>query len=136
MKFNLSKKQKLGLGVIALTPALYAAAGFWLLPRLALSLINQELKQYSQVPAQLDRVEFNPFTLELTLRGFKAAEAIQFETLYANLQIDSLWHRTLHLKEVQLKGAQVSVTLAKNGDLNLATLLKLPKSEAEKKPSE
>lgn len=133
MKLVLNKKMKLGLGVAILTPALYSIIGFWLVPKIALTIANKELTKFAVVPASIERIKFNPFSLELSLIGFKASEAekkqLGFETLYVNLQIDSLWKRCLHLKSVTLTKADVELFFNKNGQLNLTQLIKLPKSD-------
>ena len=54
--------------------ALYSWLGFLLIPSVALHLINQQLGVYANSPAQLQRLEFNPFTLELNAWGFQVGE--------------------------------------------------------------
>lgn len=93
-------------------------------------MANQQLAQYATVPARLERIQLNPFSLELTLWGLHIgddkAEQLGFERLYANLQLDSLWSGALHLAEVQLDKSTTEVLFAKDGTLNLAQLFKLP----------
>lgn len=113
---------------------LYALLGFLLLPATALYLANQQLKQRATVPAQLENVRFNPFTLELTLSGLQIGGSEQpevaFTRLYANLQLDSLWSGALHLSDIELEHASTHVHFAKDGTLNLAKLFTLPEPEA------
>jgi hypothetical protein len=75
--------------------ALYSLLGFLILPGVALRIANQQLAQYATVPAHLQRIELNPFSLELTLWGLQIGEPgkeqVGFERLYANLALDSLW---------------------------------------------
>ena len=102
----MSKGLKRTAATLVALVALYAMLGFLILPGVALRVANQQLAAYSTVPAQLQRLEFNPFSLELTLWGLKigepGAEQIGFERLYANLQVDSLWTGALHLVAVEL----------------------------------
>lgn len=122
--------------------ALYALLGFLILPGIALRVANQQLADYSTVPAQLQRLEFNPFSLELTLWGLKigepGAEQVGFDRLYANLQLDSLWTGALHLVAVELEKPRTEVLFDKGGRLNLGTLFKLPASDpaTQDQPSE
>ena len=113
--------------------ALYALLGFLILPGIALRVANQQLADYSTVPAQLQRLEFNPFSLELTLWGLKigepGAEQVGFERLYANLQLDSLWTGALHLVAVELDKPRTEVLFDKSGKLNLTGLFKLPAND-------
>ena len=104
-----------------------------IVPGIGLRIINQQLANYATVPARLDRLEFNPFSLELTLWGFKIGEPgkeqVGFERLYTNLQADSLWTKALHLADVQLDKPKTELVFSKEGTLNLTQLFKLPASE-------
>ncbi|WP_271409221.1 DUF748 domain-containing protein [Pseudomonas sp. Q1-7] len=115
--------------------ALYSLLGFLIVPGVALRVANQQLAQYATVPARLERIQLNPYSLELTLWGLHIgddkAEQLGFERLYANLQLDSLWSGTLHLAEVALDKSNTDILFAKDGTLNLTQLFKLPPSEAE-----
>jgi uncharacterized protein involved in outer membrane biogenesis len=75
------------------------------------------------VPAHLQRIELNPFSLELTLWGLQIGEPgkeqVGFERLYANLALDSLWTKALHLEAVELDKPRTELLFAKDGSLNL-----------------
>ena len=47
----------------------YCLVGFIALPGIARYVVNQQLEKRAAEPARLESVRFNPFTLELTLRG-------------------------------------------------------------------
>jgi len=121
------------IGALLTALALYSLLGFLILPGIALRIANQQLAHYAAVPANIQRIEFNPFSLELTLWGLNIGEPgkehVGFERLYADLQIDSLWTRALHLADVQLDKPKTSVLFSKDGTLNLTQLFKLPASE-------
>jgi uncharacterized protein involved in outer membrane biogenesis/outer membrane protein OmpA-like peptidoglycan-associated protein len=123
---------------LLIATAFYALIGFLILPGVALRIINQQLHQYSTLPAQLDRLQLNPFTFELELWGLHLGEAgkeqVAFEHLYANLQLDSLWHRALHLAEVKLTRPLTRVRFDQDASLNLSQLFKLPAREHEAEP--
>ena len=120
-------------GALLTALALYSLLGFLILPGIGLRIANQQLANYATVPARIERIELNPFSLELTVWGLKIGEPgkeqLGFERLYANLQIDSLWTRALHLADVQLDQPKTEVLFDKSGQLNLAQLFKLPPSE-------
>ena len=120
-------------GALLTALALYSLLGFLILPGIALRVANQQLANYATVPARIERIELNPFSLELTLWGLKIGEPgkeqVGFDRLYANLQIDSLWTRALHLADVQLDKPKTEILFDKAGTLNLAQLFKLPPSE-------
>jgi uncharacterized protein involved in outer membrane biogenesis len=124
------------IGAVLAVFAIYSMLGFFILPGIALRVINQQLANYSTEPAKLERLELNPYTLEVTLWGLSIGapgkEQIGFERLYANLQIDSLWTKALHLAAVHLDKPKTEVLFSKDGKLNLAGLFKLPPSEPAK----
>jgi uncharacterized protein involved in outer membrane biogenesis len=113
--------------------ALYSLLGFLILPGIALRVANQQLANYATTPATIQRIELNPFSLELTVWGLNIGdpgkEQIGFERLHANLQIDSLWTKALHLSDIELEKSKTEVIFTKDGKLNLRSLFKLPVSE-------
>jgi len=122
------------IGVIAALVC-YGLLGFLVLPGVAQRVANQQLTQYATVPASLERIEFNPFSLELTVFNLRLGEAgdeqLGFERLYLNLQWSSLWRRTLHLADVELDRLQSQVRFDESGTLNLSQLFKVPAAEEE-----
>jgi uncharacterized protein involved in outer membrane biogenesis len=130
------KGLKRAIGALLAVFAIYSLLGFLILPGIALRVINQQLANYSTVPAKLDRLELNPYSLEVTLWGLSIGapgkEQVGFDRLYANLQIDSLWTRALHLQAVELDKPKTELLFGKDGKLNLAELFKLPPSEPAK----
>ncbi|MBV4489822.1 DUF748 domain-containing protein [Pseudomonas oryzicola] len=122
-------------GALLALVALYSLLGFLVLPGVALRIANQQLAQYATVPAHLERIELNPFSLELKLWGLQIGEPgkeqVGFDRLYANLSLDSLWTGALHLQAVELVKPRNEVLFAKDGTLNLTRLFKLPASQAK-----
>lgn len=120
---------------LALFLAFYALIGFFILPGVALRIANQQLAQHATVPAQLERLEFNPFTLRLDLHGLRIGESatpqLAFEKLHADLEWSSLWRLTPHLALVRLTRPHTEVLLDPDGQLNLAQLFALPESTEE-----
>lgn len=134
---------KRAAGALLIAVTLYSLLGFLILPGIGLRIANQQLAQYSNLPARLERLQLNPFSLEANLWGLHIGEPgqeqVAFERLYANLQLDSLWRGVLHLSAVELDKPQTQLLFAKDGTLNLAQLFKLPASAeqvAEEPPSE
>lgn len=129
------KGLKRALSALLIAVFLYSLIGFLILPGIALRIANQQLTQYATVPASLQRVQLNPFTLELSLWGLHIGQSDQeqlgFQRLYANLQSDSLWNGALHLSDIELDGARSEILFAKDGTLNLTQLFRLPESQAE-----
>ncbi|MNF28084.1 OmpA family protein [compost metagenome] len=131
----MSKGLKRGLAALVIIPLLYALFGFYLLPWAGLKLANQKLAEYATVPASLEHIELNPFSLELTLHNLRlgepGAEQLAFVRLHANLQIDSLWQGALHLLELQLERPHVQLLFAVDRPFNLLQLFKLPAAREE-----
>ncbi|MCQ4325726.1 hypothetical protein CXK94_18405 [Stutzerimonas stutzeri] len=124
---------KRALSGVALALIFYCLLGFLILPGALQRIANQQLAAYATVPASLERIEFNPFSLELDLFELHIGEAddrqLAFEQLYLNLQWDSLWQRTLHLAAVELTAPRSEVRFADDGVLNLGRLFELPEAE-------
>ncbi|WP_347902067.1 DUF748 domain-containing protein [Pseudomonas purpurea] len=133
MKPHMPKGLIRAIGALLTALALYSLLGFLILPGIALRVANQQLAHYATVPAHIQRIELNPFSLELTVWGLNIGEPgkeqIGFERLYANLQIDSLWTRALHLADIELDKPKTEILFGKDGQLNLLGLFKLPASE-------
>ncbi|WP_092420818.1 DUF748 domain-containing protein [Pseudomonas sp. NFPP07] len=133
MKPRMSKGLIRAIGALLTALALYSLLGFLILPGIALRVANQQLANYATVPAKIQRIELNPFSLELTLWGLNIGEPgkeqVAFERLYANLQLDSLWTRALHLADIELDKPKSEILFAKDGKLNLLGLFNLPVSE-------
>ncbi len=120
--------------------AVYSWLGFLLLPSIALQVINQQLGIYATSPAHLQRLEFNPFTLELSAWGLHIGDAgdeqLSLQHLYGKLDSDSLWTKTLHLNAVQLQQPKAQIIFNKTGELNLAQLFTLPAAPDQPEQSE
>jgi uncharacterized protein involved in outer membrane biogenesis len=133
MKPHMPKGLIRAIGALLTALALYSLLGFLILPGIALRIANQQLANYATVPAHIQRIELNPFSLEVTLWGLvigePGKEQVGFERLYANLQIDSLWTKALHLADIELDKPKTEILFAKDGKLNLLGLFKLPASE-------
>lgn len=117
-----------------LAVALYSLLGFLVLPGIALHLINGQLERHVNAPAKLQRIEFNPFSLELSLFDLRIGEPgdeqLGLDRLYLNLQWSSLWQRQLHLADVELERPRGEIRFAKDGTFNLSQLFDIPGSDA------
>ncbi|WP_369959984.1 DUF748 domain-containing protein [Pseudomonas benzenivorans] len=133
------KGLKRAVGALLIASVLYSLLGFLILPGIALRIANQQLALYATQPARVERLQLNPFSLELSLWGLRIGESGQeqlaFERLYADLQLDSLWRGVLHLAAIELDKGHGEVRLARDGTLNLSQLFKLPPPQ-EQPPEE
>lgn len=128
------------IATLLIMVGLYSLVGFLILPGLALRIINQQLAHYVNVPARLERLELNPFSLKLDLYrlhlGEADAEQLAFEYLHGNLQWDSLWSGALHLAALDLERPELEVRFDPAGQLNLLGLLNLPQTTTEQPQKE
>ena len=133
MKPHMPKGLIRAIGALLTALALYSLLGFLILPGIALRVANQQLANYATVPAHIQRIELNPFSLEVTLWrlviGEPGKEQVGFDRLYADLQIDSLWTKALHLANIELDKPKSEILFAKDGKLNLLGLFNVPASE-------
>lgn len=133
------KGLKRALSALLIALFLYSLIGFLILPGVALRIANQQLAQFATVPASLQRLQLNPFSLELGLWGLRIGDETQqqlgFQRLYANLELDSLWNGALHLAQVELDGAHTEVLFAKDGTFNLTQLFRLPETAPQNEDS-
>src|SRR5258708_7754735 len=115
------------LGVSAFLLAGYAAAGFFVVPRVARSQIEAFVVETLHRKISLGEIAFNPFTLEANIADLKLTEAdgaplVSFRHLRVNAEIASLWRRGVVLKELELVAPDVDVIIAPDGGVNLASL--------------
>src|ERR1051325_4549753 len=94
------------LGVSAVLVAGYAAAGFFVVPRVARSQIEAFVTGKLHRRISLGEIRFNPFTFEANIAELKLAEAdgaplVAFRHLKVNAELASLWHRGVVLEELR-----------------------------------
>lgn len=127
--------------VIASTIALYMVGGFigvpLLLRHVVLSRINDKLVGTLEV----ERIRFNPFSWQLSLHEFHArspngVEAASFAEFRINLQASTLLADTKVIHEVHWDRPSCTLSIAADGQVNLASVfgLKQPEPEQDSKP--
>jgi uncharacterized protein involved in outer membrane biogenesis len=105
----------------------YAVAGFFVVPKVARSQIEDFVAQSLHRRIAIGEIRFNPFTLaadiaELKLSEPDGAPLVSFRHLHVNAELASLWRRAVVLKEVELSAPDVEVIVERDGTLNLARL--------------
>jgi uncharacterized protein involved in outer membrane biogenesis len=135
MKVRMPNGMKRALIGLMTALVVYCLLGFLILPGVAQRVVNQQLIQYATVPARLERIEFNPFSLELSLFDLRLGEALQpqlvFDRLYVDLEWSSLWRRALRIANIELVQLHTEVVFDKDGRLNLAQLFDVPPTEED-----
>jgi len=107
--------------------AIYAAAGFLLLPWLAERQIAVLLQDRLGVQFKVDDISFNPFALQLTVERLDMIDAdgwrvLSLERAFINLQADSLVQSAFSFREVHVDGLHFSMRRYNNVDNNLSRL--------------
>ena len=111
--------------------ALYAAAGFWLVPRLLASGVRDYFASHYHRQVELGHVAFNPFTLELTVDRFAVPDAdgaplIGFTRLYVNLELLSVLRGGADFRAIALDEPRVRLVRRADGRINLLDLVPPP----------
>lgn len=127
MPIQLTRKLRITLIAVAALLVAYAAFGFWLVPRIVRSQIEDFSAQHWQRKPELGDISFNPFTLALELRGFAFSDSrdealLSFDRLLVNLDIASLWRRGAAFHEIELDNPSSRVIVRADGSLNLDEL--------------
>src|SRR5262249_48457462 len=113
------------IGVCGLLVAGYAAAGFFVVPRVARSQIEAFVTETLHRKIELGEIRFNPFTFEANIADLKLTEAdgaplVAFRHLKVNAELASVWYRGVVLKELELVAPDINVVIARDGPANVA----------------
>jgi len=108
--------------------ALYALAGFLLVPALVKWQLVKQLPSLTHRQTAVRQVKFNPFALSLAVRGLALTETNQqpfasFEEFYANFQLSSLFRWAWTFDEIRLTEPRANLILGPDGRFNFANLL-------------
>ena len=121
--------------------AVYAALGFYAVPRLLNGLLKDTVRAEYGRELAIGAIRFNPFSLALEIDGLALPDAdggplVAFDQLRVDLDLDSLWHRALSFREIAVDGLAVNAVVRPGGALNLADLqsAKSPDAEHESLP--
>jgi hypothetical protein len=115
--------------VLAALVAAYAAAGFWLLPKILRSQATEFAVEKYGRQLELGEIRFNPFTLELVVDRFSFPDAdgaplASFDRLVVNLDVSSIWRAGASFREISIEKPYGRIVIRPSGELNLADLVK------------
>jgi hypothetical protein len=122
------KKILVSVAVMAVLVGLYAAAGFYGVPRLVRSQVTELFQRDYGRTVSLGEVRFNPFTFEFEARDFSVPDAdgtrmLGFDRFYVNFESSSLWHRAWTFAEIDLDAPYVKLVQRPDGAINLLDLV-------------
>ncbi len=126
-RWNPALARKL-LAIAAGLLALWALAGFLLLPAILRPVAERRLAQALHRPVTLRRLALNPFTLSATLEGLDVKEKgggpfLSFERLFLNLQAISIFKGGPVVRAVSLTKPSITVVRKEDGTYNCQDLL-------------
>lgn len=138
-KFTLLNKRIKAAIYSGIVVLLYAITGFILLPLTLKPIVIDTLTEKLERQAQLEAIEFNPFTFSMTLKGFSVNgkhtdKLISFDLLTVNFQAFPLIQKTISFDEIIIYKPQVSILILANGEYNFQDIiLKSTSSSSESK---
>ncbi|MBN9133453.1 MAG: DUF748 domain-containing protein [Nitrosospira multiformis] len=135
----------IGLGVFAGIIVLFGLLGYFWLPGYAKAKLEAVLSDALHRPVTVQSIDIQPYTLELTVRGFRIGEKetsvdadrnlFSFDELHLDLSIASIAHRAPVISSVSLKGPAVRLVREAQQKFNITDLIedfmKRPKEEEE-----
>jgi uncharacterized protein involved in outer membrane biogenesis len=145
-RFTRHRRFIIGLGVFAGIIILFGLLGYFWLPGYAKAKLEAALSDVLHRPVTVQSVDIQPYTLELTVRGFRIGEKetsadadknlFSFDELHLNLSITSIAHRVPVISSVSLKGPTVRLVREAQQRFNITDLIedfmKRPKEESGK----
>ena len=126
--------------IVAALIGIYAAAGFWGVPRLIRSSLQNLVTTHYQRKLSLGEIHFNPFNLRLDVRDFSlpdrdAQPMLGFSHLQVELQIASLWRRAPSFRKIELEQPFARLLIRSDGTANLTDLSAPFASDAQQSAS-
>jgi uncharacterized protein involved in outer membrane biogenesis len=123
----------IGLGILAGLIILFGLLGYFWLPGFAKAKLESALSEALQRPVTVQSIEIQPYTLELTVRGFRVGEKISatdagealisIDELYTNLSIASLTRRAPVISSMSVKGPALRLVREGENRFNITDLV-------------
>ncbi|HEX8988363.1 MAG TPA: DUF748 domain-containing protein [Rhodocyclaceae bacterium] len=122
------------LGAVAGVYLFYLLFAWLALPRILQSQAERYIEEKSAHHLTMERPEFNPFTLALTIPKLRLAQPdgsplLAFDELFVDLSAGSVFHRAFVFDAIRLASPQVTVVLRGDGTLNWTPLIEALKSK-------
>lgn len=132
-RFASSKRLRTGLGVLAAIIILFGLLGYLWLPGYAKTKLETLLSETVQRPVTVQSIDIQPYTLELTVRGFRVGEKeasvdagkalLSIDELYTNLSIASIARRAPVISSLSVKGPAVRIVREGEQRFNITDLI-------------
>jgi uncharacterized protein involved in outer membrane biogenesis len=127
-KFTLLNKRIRGVIYSAIAVLIYAIAGFFIVPLVLKPVVIDTLTEKLERQAQLEAIEFNPFTLSITLKKFSITgkhtdKLLGFDLLILNLQALPLIQKIISFDQIIINQPEISVVILANGEYNFQDII-------------
>ncbi|HPP47214.1 MAG TPA: DUF748 domain-containing protein, partial [Accumulibacter sp.] len=116
------------VGLLLLVLA-FGGLGYFVLPPVAKSLAVDKLSAILHRPLNVERIDFNPYTLELEIVGVSIQEkgggetVAGFDRLYVNVADSSFWRGGPVVSELRLMAPALRIVRLPDGRLNFSDLI-------------
>lgn len=127
---GLGSRKLIVLGAVsAVLVAAYAAAGFWLVPKILRGELESFASETYGRTVTLGEIRFNPFTLALEVDRFSFPDAdgeplASFDRLLMNFELMSLLRAGASFEEITIDRPYIRPVIRPDGELNFADLAK------------
>ncbi|SFO34702.1 DUF748 domain-containing protein [Nitrosospira briensis] len=132
-RFTRNRRLVAGLGIFAAVIALFGLIGYFWLPGYAKTKLETALSDALQRPVTVQSIDIQPYTLELTVRGFRigeketsidAAKALfSLDELYVNLSIASIARGAPVISSVSLTAPAFRLVRESDQRFNITDLI-------------
>ena len=137
------QRHRIALGIGAGLIVLFGLLGYFWLPGFAKGKVEALLSEKLHRPVTVERIEISPYTLELTVHGFRIGELpsegdaalFSFDSLYVNLSSMSIARAAPVISAVKLSGPSFRLVRQVNGSLNIDDLIKEFSNQPESEPA-
>ena len=135
------RKVKIALGV-ALFLLFYTLFGFFLLPRIVRSILEEKLTESLHRQVAIEQIKFNPYTLTVDVSGFRiqdlqaVGDIAGFKQLFVNLETLSIIKLAPVIKTCRLADPFLKVTRNEDLSYNFSDLLSSEEQRAAPGDSE
>ncbi len=125
--------------VLILLFATYSILGFFVVPKLVSYLIKRNVAKYTKCWAELEKVSFNPYRLELKIHGLSLKSSVEKDFVLdvgyidVNIESASIPKKALIISELRIEKPFMSIVRRKDGTLNFMNVLKTDTDDGREK---
>jgi len=129
------------LGWVFIFLAIYAIAGFFILPGIIKSVMIRQLSKGLNREVRIGKVHVNPFVLSVRVNDFSIQDIkpvnpfISFQEIYLNIQSSSLFYRGAVLSQIRVVEPRFTVIRNEDMSYNFSDLLHPGENQAPEKNS-